>query len=119
MAEHPAPANDPRAACRGADIELFVSPDDTDEEPYPSAEAMSFCNRCAIRPECLDWALSNGEIGVWGGTSTYQREQLLRERRQKRLRCPGCSSLSVTSTVHPVTGGTETCLSCGLSWYVN
>ena len=33
-----------------------------------------FCNDCKIITECLDYALRNDVSGVWGGTTTGERE---------------------------------------------
>jgi Transcription factor WhiB len=50
--------------------ELFLP-----ERGQSLAEPMSYCTRCAVRAECLReaFALGSGAVGVWGGTSTYQR----------------------------------------------
>jgi hypothetical protein len=109
--------DDPRAACRGADPDLFISPGDDDDEPdYPDDRAAAYCARCSIRPECLAVALANPDrVGIWGGTSTYQRNQMRRE--MSRRRCPGCGSLDLTYR-QLSQGGIEVCVSCGSSWYV-
>lgn len=102
------PVGDPRAACRGADPDLFVN---DYEPPFPPAEAAEFCASCPIMPECLSWALRVGEVGIWGGTTTYQRRQLMRHR--ERTRCPRCAETAL------VTGElAQVCLACGLSWEV-
>ncbi len=41
-------------------------------------EAKQVCRRCAVRPECLAWALDHDERGVWGGTSEDERRRLRR-----------------------------------------
>jgi WhiB family redox-sensing transcriptional regulator len=48
----------------------------SEEEAGP---ALTFCNVCTIREECLAWALKNGErYGVWGATTEQQRRRLQR-----------------------------------------
>jgi len=43
------------------------------------AEARACCGRCLVERECREYALADDSIvGVWGGTSTQQREQLRR-----------------------------------------
>lgn len=99
-----------RAACREVPTEYFVPPDDDTEEPYyPSPLAQAFCNVCAVKVECLQYALDNNEVGTWGGTTSYQRRQLERER--DRIKCPNCgaSELIYENKV-------QLCLACGLSW---
>ena len=46
--------------------------------------AMQICGRCAVRAECLDYALAEGELlqGVWGGTTQQARRVMRRARRQ-------------------------------------
>jgi WhiB family redox-sensing transcriptional regulator len=40
--------------------------------------AKAICARCPVRDECLEHALENLEVGVWGGTSTAQRKKMRR-----------------------------------------
>jgi len=102
-----------RSACRGADPDLFITPDGVEEPNYPSAEALRYCNPCPVRPECLALALALGLLGVWGGTSTHQRDQL--RRKQPRRSCPACGSFDVCDYVY---GGEaeQICLACGTNW---
>ena len=63
------------AACRGAS-ELFFS---DDEETM--ARALAICEGCSVRQECLRTALADRRLmGVWGGTTEPQREQIRRRR---------------------------------------
>ena len=63
-----------RAACFGIDPDVFFPI--SEEEAGP---ALTFCNVCTIREECLAWALKNGErYGVWGATTEQQRRRLQR-----------------------------------------
>lgn len=60
-----------RARCREADAEIF----------YPLApdfeEARRICRGCAVRHECLRYALDHDEqFGVWGALSPQQRAAL-------------------------------------------
>lgn len=78
-----------RGRCRSADAHLFFPP----PEPESRAErkereelAKAVCAGCAVRAECLAWALSVREPhGVWGGTSESERRMLL-EARDARVR---------------------------------
>lgn len=89
--------------CVGAMPEIFSDPD-------MEETAKAYCDRCPVRQECLDWALTtNEEIGVWGGASPDERKAL--KRGGPRRTCPGCGRLKIYSD-----GRTEICLSCGLSW---
>jgi WhiB family transcriptional regulator, redox-sensing transcriptional regulator len=112
-------------ACQDADPKIFfpvakvvtITLDDdvtTDTEEveadYPTDEAKAICNFCPVKDICLSWALKDRTIeGTWGGTSTYQRDQL--RRRRERKSCPGCTSQTI---IH--SGRTQLCLACGVSW---
>jgi len=40
-------------------------------------KAKAVCSSCAVRGECLDYALGDAALyGVWGGTSDRERHQL-------------------------------------------
>jgi WhiB family redox-sensing transcriptional regulator len=63
-----------RASCHGIDPDIFFPT--SEEEAGP---ALAYCGGCAIRVECLAWALKNGErYGVWGGLTEQQRRRLHR-----------------------------------------
>jgi WhiB family redox-sensing transcriptional regulator len=93
-----------------ADTLLFITAGDRDDDPwYPSEEALTFCNRCPVRVQCLDWALVHNECGTWGATSEYQRRQL--RRTGSRATCPACGGHEIV-----VEDSFEICLGCATSW---
>lgn len=105
-----------RGACAGADLELFITSGEPQDDPqfeephYPSAEAKAYCDGCPVRVQCLAWAMSQPDLyGIWGATSAYQRSQL--GRKQSRAKCPGCGSDKLIEENRH-----EVCLMCGLSW---
>ena len=55
--------------------------------------AKRLCVTCAVRPECLEYALRNRiDHGVWGGTSERERRRILKSRRldlEADLSAPG------------------------------
>lgn len=58
-----------RAACRGADVEVFIS-----TAGAHVAQAKSICALCEVIDDCLEEAVEDASIiGVWGGTTTYER----------------------------------------------
>ena len=76
LPEDPSPPDfwQDRAACFGVDPDVFFPV--SEEEAGP---ALTFCNSCLIKEECLAWALKNGErYGVWGGMTEQQRRRLAR-----------------------------------------
>jgi len=58
-----------RGACADLDADLFFpEPDD------PAEAALAACAGCAVRAECLAWALTtNQSHGIWGGTTEHDR----------------------------------------------
>lgn len=92
-------------ACRDSSFD-FV-PDEETEDGLNTVQ--QWCRTCPVRTHCLAWAMLHGAEGYWGGTSTYQRDQLRRVR--TRAKCPLCLSTAlVYDDPH------ELCLACGVSW---
>lgn len=62
----------------------------TDTDMFPSdgvgvTNAQRVCGGCAVRAECLEFALTKREEhGVWGGASEKERRRILRSRRQSK-----------------------------------
>ena len=79
------PLEDPQpwkehAACAGADQELFFP-----ERTTPAgsvAKARAICATCTVQSECLEYAITNGDGGIWGNTSRKQRLEIIRRRRR-------------------------------------
>lgn len=69
-----------RAACQDHDPAWFFPPRGGD-----TRRALAICNDCAVRPECLAYALVAGErFGIWGGTTQRERRRLLLRRKLDR-----------------------------------
>jgi WhiB family redox-sensing transcriptional regulator len=76
----PSPHWRDRAACIGADPDLFFPQRGESAEP-----AREICARCSVREACLDYALRNAIThGIWGGVS---------ERERRALRIPRLSTM--------------------------
>ena len=45
--------------------------------------AKEVCSNCPLTLQCLEYAVKNSEIGIWGGTTESQREALRRANRIK------------------------------------
>jgi WhiB family redox-sensing transcriptional regulator len=81
-----------------------------DELVYPEKIHEQTCGTCPVQSECLGEALADEHlVGIWGGTTDYQRRQL--RRRRVRERCPRCDNDLVIPE-----NGHELCLACGASW---
>jgi WhiB family redox-sensing transcriptional regulator len=62
------------SACRGLDSAMFFPGQDGDAEP-----ALLVCSGCAVRDECLDFAVETRQrYGIWGGTTERQRRRIMR-----------------------------------------
>jgi WhiB family redox-sensing transcriptional regulator len=64
------------ARCRDLDVEMFFP-----EKGRAARSAKRVCMECAVRVECLEYALRRREPeGVWGGLTPTERRRLARER---------------------------------------
>jgi WhiB family redox-sensing transcriptional regulator len=73
-----------RAKCRDVDPELFFPVGTTGPAAAQIESAKAVCLQCAVRDECLEWALTTGQdAGVWGGTSEEERRSIRRARRRE------------------------------------
>ena len=72
-----------RAACRFADPDLFFPISQSGPAATQIRRAKAVCAECAVRSDCLRYALAADPVhGVWGGMSEQER-RLLRRREQK------------------------------------
>lgn len=63
-----------KANCLSADPSIFFSAKLKDR-----AEALSLCNACVVRDECLEFALTNESVdGIYGGLLGDERKALLK-----------------------------------------
>jgi WhiB family redox-sensing transcriptional regulator len=74
-----------KAACLEADPELFFPLTDLGPSQWQIREALEYCNGCAVRAACRDWALTHDiHHGVWGGLTEQER----RSQTHRRLKAP-------------------------------
>jgi WhiB family transcriptional regulator, redox-sensing transcriptional regulator len=70
------------AACRGRGTAVFFP---GRGQNTACANAKAVCAGCPVRDECLDAALTHGELaGIWGGTSERERRRLRRQPARSR-----------------------------------
>ena len=73
-----------RAACRGPQAAVFFPPaqfERKDDKLFREQRAKDICLSCAVRHDCLDYALDIREPhGIWGGLNELERKQLLTRR---------------------------------------
>jgi WhiB family redox-sensing transcriptional regulator len=66
-------------ACLSADPEIFFPVSGTGASARQIDQARRICAGCQVRSECLDWAMSSGEMhGIWGGTTPQDRTRTRR-----------------------------------------
>jgi WhiB family transcriptional regulator, redox-sensing transcriptional regulator len=69
-------------ACRSAEPDLFFPISSVGPAERQIERAKKICSGCAVRRECLEFALSHDQVyGIWGGTTPEDRQ---RDRRRKR-----------------------------------
>jgi len=62
------------AACRNRDSDVFFPVTSADERA-----AIRVCSGCAVKAECLDFALeARVRFGIWGGATEKQRRSMQR-----------------------------------------
>lgn len=68
--------------------EMFFSVDFEHERPKYSrevylheVEAKKICSTCPVRINCLKNAIKNEELGIWGGTTEAERNQMVKKNR--------------------------------------
>jgi WhiB family redox-sensing transcriptional regulator len=61
------------AVCASADPEEWFP-----EKGVRAVKAKRICATCPVIDDCLQFALKNGETGIWGGTSSRERRRMLR-----------------------------------------
>ncbi|MCW2741105.1 MAG: Transcription factor WhiB [Blastococcus sp.] len=65
------------ALCAETDPEAFFP-----DKGGSTRDAKRVCTGCAVRSECLEFALNNDErFGIWGGLSERERRRLRLQRR--------------------------------------
>jgi WhiB family redox-sensing transcriptional regulator len=69
-----------QASCRGPESQLFFPPtvgERREERDRREAGAKVICNGCAVRTDCLDFAVRVREPhGIWGGLTESERRLL-------------------------------------------
>ena len=82
------------ASCANVDPELFfpqeveVTKTKVVGKYVNISAARKICSDCPLKVSCLEYALRNHELGVWGGTTEGQRDSLRKARRIRTYRRP-------------------------------
>lgn len=78
-----------QALCAQADPDLWFEQSSSRYETHNGREAeerrsmaKAICERCPVRPECLEHAMADSTLqGIWGGLTEKERRELRRARR--------------------------------------
>lgn len=93
-----------QAACQTADPELFF-PVSGAGAGLAVARAKAVCASCAVRQQCLDFAVETRQPhGVWGGTTEQERRAIAARRQQalvRQARALSGASGWASGPVHP------------------
>lgn len=60
-----------QAACNGKDTEMFFP-----KNKVAEYKAKAVCSSCPVVLQCLMWAITEKEVGIWGGATTKERKEL-------------------------------------------
>jgi WhiB family redox-sensing transcriptional regulator len=73
------------SACLSADPELFFPIAEGSAADRQTSIALRVCAGCAVRQQCLDFAMATGEAhGIWGGTTPDERTRARRRNTRRR-----------------------------------
>ena len=70
----PKPAWTQQAACKAESLDIFFPnryTENTVQKPF------ALCQDCPVRIDCLHEAITTSSVGIWGGTTDYQRFKIL------------------------------------------
>ena len=68
------------ASCATADPEVFFPLKGSNGTNVKTAKRI--CKSCPYVTSCLEWAITNKESGIWGGTTESERKRMLRNRKK-------------------------------------
>ena len=73
-----------RGACRDEEPELFFPVGIKGAARIQAEIARAVCRRCAVQAQCLSYAVATRQPdGIWGGTTTEERDALARAGRRR------------------------------------
>jgi WhiB family redox-sensing transcriptional regulator len=66
------------ANCRGRATEIFFP-----DQGGSHSQALEICRGCVVREDCLEFAIENPQMGIWGGLSERGRRRLIGEKAEQ------------------------------------
>ncbi len=58
--------------CRGQDPDIWFP----EKSRWAEQAAKAICHTCPVEAQCMDYAIRNHEVGIWGGTTERQRKKI-------------------------------------------
>jgi WhiB family redox-sensing transcriptional regulator len=86
-----------KAACRNQSTANFFILRGDPQQRVKRIEAYQICKGCPVQRECLDYAIINHELGIWGGTTDRERRIIRRNwtpLSEKRMKVKGYSQFA-------------------------
>lgn len=68
------------ASCATADPDAFFP--ERGSHSFSNVYAKRICSTCPYKSPCLEWAIENEEMGIWGGTTENERRSMRRMRKK-------------------------------------
>jgi WhiB family transcriptional regulator, redox-sensing transcriptional regulator len=75
--------------CRHEDPELFFPISDGAEQLVAAAKAV--CHACSVRASCLAFAVETRQDGIWGGTTSDERQTMRKQAPRRGMARPAAS----------------------------
>lgn len=66
------------ANCKSTDTRVFFILREDKDQRERRQQAYAICRACAVQRQCLEYAVVNREVGIWGGTSESDRRFMRR-----------------------------------------
>ena len=88
-----------QAKCRGVDTAIFM-PDDTNTLAGERKRlALTYCNACPVKQECLLYAIDNNiTVGIYGGTTNLDRRRYKNRMKNKHDKRAAIANLTNATT---------------------
>jgi WhiB family redox-sensing transcriptional regulator len=85
------------AACRDQNTADFFILRGDPQQRVKRVRAYAICRDCPVKRDCLDYAVVNHELGIWGGTTDRERRIIRRNwtpLSEKRTKVKGYSQFA-------------------------
>jgi WhiB family redox-sensing transcriptional regulator len=67
-----------QAHCKETETRVFFIYREDKDQRQRREHAYEICRWCPVKADCLEYAIVNNEIGIWGGTTDQERRRMRR-----------------------------------------